>query len=331
MFTQPELMTGTNAYRATTPAPLQRLNARRAGYVERTIVTSDGVRLAVRDYGSTGAREHTIVLLHGLCLTQESWMSQVRHLTRRWGNSVRIITYDHRGHGESTGADMRTYRIDRLAADLADVLTALRVSGPLTLAGHSMGGMTALAYLSRPAADRPVEPQGLILIATAAGRLAERGIGRLLNTRATEMVFELVHHMPRRAVDKAVTRLVRPLCDGLTRYAGASWQGAAALTASAVRTTPLTTAAGFLPALKRYNEYGALSSIVANTIVISGGADLATPVAHARDMVAAIPGAAHLHQPDAGHMLLQEHPKCVNAAIDHILEMQTDSTLSAAS
>jgi hypothetical protein len=30
-------------------------------------------------------------------------------------------------------------------------------------------------------------------------------------------------------------------------------------------------------------------------------------------------------------MLLQEHPKCVNAAIDHILEMQTDSTLSAAS
>ena len=330
MFTQPELMTGTNAYRATTPALPQRLSARRVGCVERTIVTSDGVRLAVRDYGSTGAREHTVVLLHGLCLTQESWAPQVRHLVRRWGNRVRVITYDHRGHGESTGADMRTYRIDQLAADLADVLAALRVSGPLTLAGHSMGGMTALAYLSRPAADRPVEPQGLILIATAAGRLAERGIGRLLNTRATEMVFELVHHMPRRAVDKAVNSFVQPLCNGLTKYAGASWKGAAALAASAVRTTPLTTAAGFLPGLKRYDEYGALSSIVANTIVISGGADLATPVAHALDMVAAIPGAAHLHQPDAGHMLLQEHPKCVSAAIDRILEMQADYTLSAA-
>lgn len=331
MFTAPELMTRTNAYRSTTAAPPRRLSARRDGYVERTIVTSDGVRLAVRDYGSTGAREHTVVLLHGLCLTQQSWASQVRHLMRRWGNSVRIITYDHRGHGESTGADMRTYRIDRLAADLADVLIALRVTGPLTLAGHSMGGMTALAYLSRPAADRPVEPQGLILIATAAGRLAERGLGRLLSTRATEMVFELVHHMPRRAVDKAVNGLVRPLCDGLTKYAGADWRGAAALTASAVRTTPLTTAAGFLPSLKRYDQYHALSSIVANTIVISGGADMATPTAHARDMVAAIPGAAHLHRPAAGHMLLEEHPQCVNDAIDRILEMQTDSTLGAAS
>ena len=158
-----------------------------------------------------------------------------------------------------------------------------------------------------------------------------RGIGRLLSTRATEMVFELVHHLPRKAVDKAANGLVRPLCDGLTKYAGASWKGAAALTASAVRTTPLATAAGFLPGLKRYDEYGVLSSITANTIVISGGADLATPVAHARDMVAAIPGAAHLHRPDAGHMLLQEHPQCVNGAIDRILEMQTDSTLGAAS
>ncbi|WP_438502204.1 thioesterase domain-containing protein [Mycobacterium arosiense] len=45
-------------------------------------------------------------------------------------------------------------RIDRLADDLAEVLTALRVTGPLTLAGHCMGGMTALAYLGRPAAPR---------------------------------------------------------------------------------------------------------------------------------------------------------------------------------
>jgi pimeloyl-ACP methyl ester carboxylesterase len=154
------------------------LDAWRDGYVERTVVTSDDVRLAVRDYGSTGARDHTVVLLHGLCLTQSSWALQVRHLLHRWGSRVRIITYDHRGHGRSSGAEMHTYRIDRLAADLAEVLSALHVTGPLTLAGHSMGGMTALAYLGRPAVDRPVEPQGLVLVATAAGRLVERGLAR---------------------------------------------------------------------------------------------------------------------------------------------------------
>jgi pimeloyl-ACP methyl ester carboxylesterase len=77
---------------------------------------------------------------------------------------------------------MNSYRIDQLADDLAQVLIALDVTGPLTLVGHSMGAMTALAYLGRPAAERPVEPHGLVLVATAAGKLAERGLGRLLAT-----------------------------------------------------------------------------------------------------------------------------------------------------
>lgn len=328
VFIEPELITGTNAYRSTNVTLPQRLNAKRDGYVERTVSTGDGVRLAVRDYGSAGAREHTVVLLHGLCLTQSSWARQIQHLTERWGNRIRIISYDHRGHGQSTGADMRTYRIDRLATDLADVLTALRVTGPLTLAGHSMGGMTALAYLGLPAADRPVEPQGLVLVATAAGRLAERGLGRLLNSRATEMVFELVHHLPRRGVNAAINGLLRPVCEGLSRFSPPDWRGAAALTASAIRTTPLTTAAGFLPSLKRYDQYCALAAIVANTIVISGGADRTTPAAHARDIVAAIPGATHVHRPAGGHMLLEE--QCVSDAIDRVLGAPTVAAAGAA-
>ncbi|MEU6580359.1 alpha/beta hydrolase [Nocardia sp. NPDC046763] len=302
----------------------QRVDGARDGYVERTVMTSDGVRLSVRDYGSAGAGTHTVVLLHGLCLTQESWALQIRQLVRRWGDRVRIITYDHRGHGCSTGAAMRTYRIDRLAADLAEVLTALRVTGPLTLAGHSMGGMTALAYLGRPVLDRPVEPQGLVLIATAAGRLAERGLGRLLATPATRMLFELVSLMPRGATDRASKALVRLVGEALSRYSGhgSAERGAAAVAASAIRGSSLSTAVGFLPGLKRYDHHHTLPSIAAETIVISGGADVTTPTSHARDLVAAIPGATHLHRPAAGHMLLRDEPHCVSAAIDRAMGMR---------
>ena len=145
------------------------------GCIERTVTTTDGVRLAVRDYSADRADAPTVVLLHGLLLTQDSWEPQLCQLRRRWGSRIRIITYDHRGHGRSTGAPMPTYRIDKLAADLAKVLSDLEITGPLTLAGHSMGGMTALAYFGRPAAKRPVEPQGLVLVGTAAGSIAERG------------------------------------------------------------------------------------------------------------------------------------------------------------
>jgi pimeloyl-ACP methyl ester carboxylesterase len=304
------------------PAPRRPHLAATRDHVERTIITSDGVRLAVCDYGSSRAK-HTLVLLHGLCLTKSSWAAQIGELRRRWGNSLRIVAYDHRGHGGSTGAEMRTYRIDRLAADLAEVLTNLRVRGPLTLAGHSMGGMTALAYLGRPAAERPVEPQGLVLVATAAGRLAERGIGRLLATPATGMVFDLVDRMPRRVSGQTIRGLTQPIRDGIVRFAG---QGNADGAVSAYQTVSLTTATGFLPSLKRYDQYHTLESIGAKTLVISGGADILTPAAHSRDLAAAIPDAVHLHLPAASHMLLQEEPALVVNAIDSAMDLPRKST-----
>src|SRR5882724_1784825 len=94
-------------------------------YTERTVTTRDGVSLALREYGSRASAEHTVVLLHGLCLDQSAWDDALRLLLRRWGRKVRVITYDHRGHGQSGHAPIRTYRIDQLARDLADVLTTI--------------------------------------------------------------------------------------------------------------------------------------------------------------------------------------------------------------
>ena len=150
-------------------------------HVEKLITTRDGVRLAVRDYGSAAANR-TVVLLHGLCLTQESWAIQIRHLRRHWGRTLRIISYDHRGHGRSAGAAMHTYRIDRLAVRprrSADRTESHRPAHP----GRALDGWDDRAGISRRPVDRPVEAQGLVLVATAAGRLTERGLGRLTERR----------------------------------------------------------------------------------------------------------------------------------------------------
>lgn len=117
--------------------------------IHTRVTTRDGVQLAVRDYGPRSAG-HAVVFLHGFCLTHASWARHIQYLVRRYGDNIRVIAYDHRGHGDSAGAPMHTYRIDQLATDLADVLHALNVTGPVTLVGHSMGGMTALAYLGQP-------------------------------------------------------------------------------------------------------------------------------------------------------------------------------------
>jgi pimeloyl-ACP methyl ester carboxylesterase len=282
-----------------------------AARTDRTVTVRDGVRLAVRDQGPVDA-EATVVLLHGLCLEQGSWAGQIRHLTRRWGSRIRIISYDHRGHGRSDSAPTSTYVVEKLAADLADVLSALDVTGPLTLVGHSMGGMVALAYLGQPAADRPVEPHGVVLVATAAGRLAEHGVARLLASPATDVLCKLATRAPQRAV----RLLTKPVCAAMALQVGDHARATlATLFDTAMAAASLTTAVGFLPSLRSYDQYATLASIRARTTIISGGVDLLTPPSHSRDMAAAIPGATHVHIPTAGHMLPHEAAHEVTDAI----------------
>ena len=231
-------------------------------YNDVYITTGDGVQLAVRDYDRP-TRTHTVVFLHGFCLSHSSWTSQIDYLLRRYGDSVRIIAYDHRGHGGSSPAPMGTYRIDRLAADIDEVLSSLNVPAPLTLVGHSMGAMAALAYLSRPASERAVDPHGLVLVATAAGKLAQRGLGRLLGTPATPLLFKLIQRTP----DAALKMLAGPVCAALSRWCscGPAQRAALAATAAeALATTPVSTAAGFLPTLCDYDVYRTLSSVRAD-------------------------------------------------------------------
>ncbi len=296
----------------TIPTQLRRVRLMQR-HTDVTVTTGDGVRLAVRDHGPRSA-DHTVVFLHGFCLTWASWSRQIDYLLRRYGKRIRVISYDHRGHGKSDSAPMGTYRIDQLAADLADVLAALEVTGPVTLVGHSMGAMTALTYLGRPAADRPVDPHGVVLAAAAAGKLAERGLGRLLATPATAALFGLINLTP----DQALKALAGPVCAAVSRWCGcghAQRATLAAVAAAALASTPLSTAVGFLPALRSYDQYRNLDSIRARTVVVSGGADLLTPPAHSADLAAGIAGAAHVHLPDAGHMLPQEASHVLNDAI----------------
>jgi pimeloyl-ACP methyl ester carboxylesterase len=287
------------------------------------VTTDDGVRLAVRDYDPP-AHTHTVVFLHGFCLSHASWARQIDYLRRRYGDRVRVIAYDHRGHGGSSAAPVGTYRIDRLAADLDEVLTALNVTSPLTLVGHSMGAMVALAYVGRRASERAVDPDGLVLVATAAGKLSQRGLGRLLGTPATPLLFKLIEHTP----DGALKKLAGPVCAALSRWCRcgpAQRASLAATAAEALVTTPVSTAVGFLPTLCDYDVYRILRSVRAQTVVVSGGIDPLTPPVHSRELADGIPGAAHLHVPYAGHMLQHEAPQLINHAIQQAMRIHPNA------
>jgi pimeloyl-ACP methyl ester carboxylesterase len=98
------------------------------------------VTLAVEDSGGEGT---PLVLAHGLTATRRYVVHGSRRLERA---GYRVVSYDARGHGESTPApDAGAYRYEELVADLAGVLDALDIERGV-LIGASMGAATVLAY-----------------------------------------------------------------------------------------------------------------------------------------------------------------------------------------
>jgi pimeloyl-ACP methyl ester carboxylesterase len=117
-------------------------------------VESDGVRLSGEEVGEGPP----IVLLHGLTATRRYVLHGSLALAR---SGYRLISYDARGHGESSPApDEEGYGYPQLMRDLSAVLADRCPGEPAVLAGHSMGCHTAAGY----ALDHADDVAALVLV-----------------------------------------------------------------------------------------------------------------------------------------------------------------------
>jgi pimeloyl-ACP methyl ester carboxylesterase len=113
-------------------------------------VAGDGVDLAVHVDGPAGAPP--IVVAQGVASTSRFVRDAFRGPVRAAG--LRLVTYDLRGHGDSTPLPAASdHALDRHVADLDAVVSAVDADGgPPIVAGVSLGGHVAVGW----AAARPV-------------------------------------------------------------------------------------------------------------------------------------------------------------------------------
>jgi pimeloyl-ACP methyl ester carboxylesterase len=133
------------------------------------IVERDGVRLVVEEAGpGDGA---PIVLLHGLTATRRYVVMGSKALER---GGHRVVSYDARGHGQSSAArSPDAYGYDELARDLLAVLDACEVERAV-FAGASMGAHTLL----RAALQAPERVAGVVVVTPAFDPAAPRDFAR---------------------------------------------------------------------------------------------------------------------------------------------------------
>lgn len=263
--------------------------------------TDDGVDLAVEEAG-TGP---PLLLVHGLGGSKEDLTEHFDTLARR----ARVVTFDHRGHGESDKPDSAdAYSFDRLAADTLMVADALGLDS-FRLLGYSMGGMVArklvlavservdgMVFMSTAAAAPPaLDPE---LVRLAAALIVEPG--------GKDQLRDLLDDAD--ALGSEAGRRVEAERPGYKEFGDYKWRVL----------SPVGWATLVVELVSQPDELHRLREVRCPVLVTVGEQD-ATFLEPSRAIAAAVPGAHYVEIADAGHAPQFENPAAWLAALEGFL------------
>ena len=248
--------------------------------------TLNGIEI---DYTVSG-RGRPVILSHGYGATGHMWDGQRQTL----GDRYRLITWDMRGHGQTTSpSDPAQYSTALTVADIRALLGSLGVARAV-VGGLSLGGYMSLAfYLAHP------EMVDALIICDSGPGYRNAEARNAWNQRANERAGSL----EARGLE-ALGRRSREVRDALGRHQSA--QG-------------LAHAARGMLAQQDSRVIDGLASIRVPTLVIVGDQD--TPfLAPCEYMAKKIPGARLEVIPGAGHASNLDRPEVFDRALLRFLD-----------
>jgi len=265
---------------------------------EIEVVATDGARLRGHRCGDLSGP--TVLLVHGYIESVGFWAPVVRRLAAA---GLDVVVVDQRGHGESERGDA-DFDCDTLAGDVQAWVEQLDLRDAV-LAGHSMGGVSAMAFAGlRPdVAERHL--RSLVLVATLA---------------FPEPLFGLpdVRVDPARAV-AVLERVMSVEALGLlslSRVFGTyPTRSAIEATRDSLLATDRRTRVDAMAMLRDFDLRPVLPDVRLPTVVLAGSHDRLTPLAGNEAIADLIPGARLEVVPGMGHMLMFEAPDVVTDAI----------------
>ena len=278
------------------------------------VASFDGTLISVEEAG----RGPVVVLSHGFSLNLTLWHHQIKDLAK----DMRLVLFDHRGHGRSGRAASDDYSLDALARDLDAVIRDAAGDEPVVLVGHSMGGMAVLKYCEMFPAEIGTRVGGLVLVDTTSADVIDGfmpGLPRWVRASMQGVQASALRLLAGRA--KHVDRLRRSGSD--IAYVGTRLMGFGRDPSPAqidfldamLSEVPSEIWLKIIPSMLALDVSGALPAIDVPTMIMVGSQDRLTPMDAAQRMADALPQAELVVFHGAGHTPMLEVPNQFNARI----------------
>ncbi len=310
-------------------AEADRLGALRSDPVQ--VTCEDGVVLhaevdEVAPYAGRTRRRRTdltLVFVHGYALNLDCWHFQREALRGKH----RMVFFDHRSHGRSERSDRDSATIDQLGDDLATVIADLAPEGEVVLIGHSMGGMSIIAFAERHPELFTKRVAGVALVSTTAGELhPHRTLGRWIPDRFGQVMAPRVIAALAKApeiVDSARRSGSNIGFIVADMFAFGSKDVPAAeveFLDEMLAGTSFDVLAEFFPNFSELDKFEHLTNFSdIPTTIICGTKDKLTSIGHSRKMAEEMPEARLVECVGAGHMVIFEARDQVNAALEELV------------
>lgn len=270
-------------------APQNNVNSRAAiaTYQPHWAGTTDNQKIYYEDTKGNGP----VLFFHsGYMGIHDIWRNQVKAL----GKKYRVITHDRRGYGQSSSPeDVKYYTVDRNVEDMKAIMDNAGITSPVYIVTHSMGGVDAIAF----AIKYPQRVKGIIT-AGGAALSGESGVkmGWNYNTfadgnKTPEDSMNFFHKLG--------------LENDIAAEAG-KWS----------RHTFYNQTVAFL----NYKTDPQARGIKAPVLVLQGGNDVVTPLAHGQEIVDTLPNARLEIVQGANHFLSTETPEQLNNIIEKFVQ-----------
>ncbi|MBJ7287536.1 MAG: alpha/beta hydrolase [Williamsia sp.] len=283
----------------------------------REVLSTDGTRLMVEEFG-LGSDAPLLVFSHGWACQGRFWRPQIEHFAK----SNRVVVYDQRGHGWSDRG-RTAFTSAALGDDLEAVLRAV-VTPPhkALLVGHSMGGMSVMAWADGHPDSVTELARGAVLASTGPSELVSKStlIGSRPSLRAhLERAFGagLAVAGPEMPNSALTRRFVKYGTMG--RHAPVD---VVAECCAIVLECPPSVRAGWGGVLATIDVGAGLDALTVPTTVAVGDADKLTPQAHSIVIAERLQQRGWLHETvtiqHVGHMINLEAPREFNDAVGRL-------------